>query len=116
MNIQKKVGLIALCALVAFTTAYAFKSENNTNKKVRRSQTWTFTGTELSQATDTSYYELNPSTPPDGCGEGEDLPCEVPIEDNSVDTREELQEYIMNEFNNDPEEVLEHASSKRAEP
>lgn len=107
-----KFGLLAI-VLVAFATL-AFKVDGVKTKANRFSQTWVFKGSLLVDAAtaNSTNYALNPGTLPTGCGSGSNLPCQI-ITPTSVDTFGELQTYLNDTFNGDPEEIRDGADSRK---
>lgn len=119
MSVKNKAGLFVVTVIAiatVFSVVYASKTKKSADFTKKRVQTWVFTGTQLSQATDTSFYQLNPSTLPAGCGSGTQLPCELMISDDAINNREALHNYIASEFDNDPQQVLENSASQKPIP
>ncbi len=72
---------------------------------------WTFMGNSSSDVIDGFQYELT-GTPPTSCNSGVEIPCKLTTP-SGVATQQDLDDYILSEYADDPEQVIDAADSKR---
>lgn len=106
-KIKFNMGFTALIlgAVLAFTQS-AF------TPATRVSQTeWTFMGNSSADVINGFQYELT-GTPPTACQSGEDIPCKLSTP-SAIATQQDLDDYILSEYGDNPVLVTNAAASKR---
>lgn len=106
-KIKFNMGFIALIlgAVIAFTQS-AFTPAN----KVLQTE-WTFMGNSSADVINGFQYELT-GTPPTACQSGVDIPCKLSTP-SGIATQQDLDDYILSEYGDDPSQVTAAADSKR---
>lgn len=109
---QKAKKIISL--MVALATVVGAYSYASTKAFVA---TWVFVGDELSDVANITAqnYVKNPQNLPEGCDEGEDLPCQYFLDD-SIEDIDDLETYLHSEFGTTAPEIADGANTMRPTP